>query len=77
MRGNSQFGFHLEILDAAHKEVYDLGLQVCSLICFLSCYDSFLIKFGRLLHCSTPLSEWFDAQAMLIWTLDIKKLTVF
>lgn len=31
MRGNSQFGFHLEILDAAHKEVYDLGLQVSQL----------------------------------------------
>ncbi|KAH8974799.1 hypothetical protein BDL97_01G120400 [Sphagnum fallax] len=31
VRGNSRFGFHLEILDAAHKEVYDLGLQVSQL----------------------------------------------
>ncbi|CAK9858114.1 unnamed protein product [Sphagnum jensenii] len=31
VRGNSQFGFHLELLDAAHKEVCDLGLQVSQL----------------------------------------------
>ncbi|KAH9575450.1 hypothetical protein CY35_01G112000 [Sphagnum magellanicum] len=31
VRGNSQFGFHLEILNAAHKEVYNLGLQVSQL----------------------------------------------